>query len=166
MKKLSSKMKVLLVLAICTAFIVPSVALAGEKTRVLVNGEEFANGEYTLPVNSFKSLSSLNVTDKTNKLEFEVVNGDNSGKTKVSSAKIVLQDEKGKKGIVAISPNQFNQNVDMARGILVKEDLEGLTDFTLAIKVKGPKDGFIVLTVTEYYEGDAPCPWYDQSCND
>ena len=119
-----------------------------------------------MPVNNVRSLSSLNITDKTNKLEFEVVNGDNSGKTKVSSVKIVLLDGKSKKGIVAISPNQFNQNVGMARGTLVKKDLEGLTDFTLAIKVKGPKDGFIVLTVTEYYEGDAPCPWYDQSCND
>jgi hypothetical protein len=73
--------------------------------------------------------------------------------------KIDLLDGKGKKRAVAISPALFNQKVSNGVGTVGADDLKDLTELNLDIKVGGPKDGFIVLNVTEYFEDD--CPVWD-----
>ena len=89
-----------------------------------------------------------------------VDNGESFGKkNRVSSVKIDLLDETGKKRAVAVSPAQFNQNVSNAVGTLYEDDIKGLTDLNLEIQVRGPKGGFIVLNVTEYYEADCFPAW-------
>ncbi|MDF1526523.1 MAG: hypothetical protein P1S59_09695 [bacterium] len=166
MKSLSSRMKVLLVLAICAAFIVPSVVSAGEVENPLLKGLTFEKGDYSVPAPYARSAASLVLNKKTSKIEFMVENGDSNGKNRVSSVKIVLLDENGKERAVAITPDQFNQKVGSAVGTLGKEAIEGLTNLNLDIKVRGPKGGFMVLDVTEYYEADVVCPWYSPFCND
>ena len=165
MKKLSSKMKVVLILAICAAFILPSVALAGEVSNPLVTNLKLKRGKYKLPgdipVEFAKSSASMMLNEKTTKVEFVVDNGDLKGKDRVSSVKIDLLDKKGKKRAVAISPAQFNQNMEFSNvvGTLFADDLKDLTELNLDIKVGGPKGGYLVLNVTEYYENDGPqCP--------
>ena len=160
MKKLSSKMKILLVLAICTAFIVPSVASAEELSNQLVVNKVLTKGKITLPEAYARSIGSMTLNENITKLVFEVDNGDPSGTKRVSSVKIDLLDEKGKKRAAAISPAQFNQNVSSGVGTVGADALEGLTELNLVIRVEGPKDGFIVLNVTEYYDGE-DCPDWD-----
>ena len=159
MEKLSSRMKILLVLAICVVFIVPSLVSAGEISTPLVKDMKLTKGDYTLPSQYARSSGSLKLHENTTRVEFVVNNGDSSRKNRVSSVKIDLLDETGKKRAVAVSPAQFNQNVSNAVGTLYEDDIKGLTDLYLEIQVRGPKDGFIVLNVTEYYESDeVPCP--------
>lgn len=164
MKKISSKIKFLLIMAICGAMLFPAIASAGEKTRVLVNGIEYSKGDYTFPDKYLKASSSFKLNDKVNKLEFVVVNGDNLGKNRLSSVKIAMLDDLGNPRAVVITPDQLNQNVGKAIGTLGKDALVDLTNITLDLKVRGPKNGFITLYVTEFYEDDVPCPWWDWSC--
>jgi hypothetical protein len=164
MKKIWSKMKVLFVLAICVGLVVPAIVSAAEKTVILVNGAEFSSGDYTIPENYLKSSQNITLKENINKLEFVVVNGDSSGKSRLSSARIELLDNDGNPISVAITPDQLNQNVSKAIGTLGKDDLAGLTDIKLDLKLRGPKRGFITLYVTEFYEADEDCPWWDFSC--
>ena len=152
MKKYSSKMKIFLVLAICVAFSVPSVTSASELSNPLVEDMQLTKGNYTIPGGYARSIASLKLHANTARVEFVVDNGEGSRKNRVSSVKIDLLDETGKKRAVAISPAQFNQNVSNAVGTLYEDDIKGLTDLNLEIQVRGPKGGFIVLNVTEYYE--------------
>ncbi len=149
-------MKNMLVLAICVVFIVPSLVSAGELSNPLVKDMKLKKGDYTLPAKYARSSRSLKLNENTTKVEFVVDNGESFGKkNRVSSVKIDLLDENGKKRAVAISPAQFNQNVSNGVGTLYEDDIKGLTALNLKIQVRGPKDGFILLDVTEYYEGDA-----------
>jgi hypothetical protein len=158
-------MKAVLILAICAAFIVPTTAWAGELSNPLVRDMKLTKGKYILPAQYARSSASFNFNEKTTKVEFVVNNGDSSGKNRVSSAKIVLLDEKGSEKAIVISPHQFNQNKSIAVQTIDGDMVSGLTDLNLDIQVGGPKDGFIVLNVTEYYESDEPCPWYNPFCN-
>lgn len=160
MKKLSSRMKIMLVLAVSAAMIIPSVASAGEISNTLVKEMKLTKGKYTVPGKYVRSSGSLKFNENSTKVEFVVVNGNSSGKNRVSSVKIDLLDGNGKKKAVAISPALFNQNVSNGIGTLYEDDLKGLTELNLEIQVGGPKDGFIVLNITEYYE-DEECPDYD-----
>ena len=162
MKKLLSKMKILLVLAICAGMMVPAVAFAGEVPNPLVTDMKLTRGSHTLPGEYVRSSRSIRLNENITKLVFEVDNGEPSGKKRVSSVKIDLLDEKGKKRAAAISPAQFNQNMEFSNvvGTLGKDDISGLTELNVAIKVGGPKNSFIVLNVTEYYEEDVDvCPY-------
>jgi hypothetical protein len=152
-------MKVLLILAICMAFIVPSLALAGEVSNPLITEMTLTKGSHTIPAEYLRSSRSMSFNENITKLVFEVDNGDPSGKKRVSSVKIDLLDGKGKKRAVAISPALFNQKVSNGVGTVGADDLKDLTELNLDIKVGGPKDGFIVLNVTEYFEDD--CPVWD-----
>ena len=154
MEKLSSRMKFLLVLAICVVFTVPSLVSADEVSNPLVEDMQLTKGDYTFSSEYVRSSSRLQLNENITKVEFVVDNGKSSGKNRVSSVKIDLLDEKGKKRAVAISAAQFNQNVSNGVGTLYADDIKGLTDLNLEIQVRGPKDGFIVLNVTEYYEVD------------
>ena len=147
-------MKILLVMSICAAFIVPSVASAGEIPNPLVKEMRLERGDYTLPSDFARSSGSMKLNPKTTKVEFVVENGEPSGENWVSSVKIDVLDENGKKVATPISPKQFNQSFSNGVGSLSEDDIKGLTELKLDIKVRGPKGGFIVLNVTEYYEDD------------
>ena len=160
MKKLSSKMKVVLILAICAAMMVPAVALAEELSNPLLIDKELTKGKYTFPEEHVRSMASMTLNENITKLVFEVENGDPSGRKRVSSVKIDVLDEKGKKRATAISPALFNQNVSNGEGTLFADDLKDLTVLNLVIRVEGPKSGYIVLNVTEYYDSDEDeCPY-------
>ena len=162
MKKLSSMMRVLSVLAVCAAMMVPSVVSAGMVSRVLMDGDVYEPGRYTL---------NLNLTEETKYLEFEVVNGDGSGQNMVSSVKIALRD--GKKKIVIISPGRSRQKkFSNAFGTLGEDVIKGLTEITLDIKVRGPKkyrNRFSSHKFGSYkwkfYKADGP-KWYSNKAND
>ena len=181
MKTISSKIKVMFVLAVCAGFIVPAAVSAAENIveLVLVDGVKYESGDYTIPENflmssqsvirknhrkSFqnvvrkhhvKSLQNIDGEGNINRLEFEVING-YRGKNRLSSARIELLDNNGNPIAVAITPDQLNQNVSVARGTISKDDLAGLTDIILNLKLRGPRNGFITLSVTEFYEEDEP----------
>jgi len=181
MKSISSKIKVLLVLVVCAGFLVPAAVSVAENTveLVLVDGVKYESGDYTIPDNfmmssqsiirknhrkSFKNVVSKHHTKSSqdivgegniNRLEFEVING-YMGKNRLSSARIELLDNDGNPIAAAITPDQLNQDVSMARGTIGKDELAGLTDIKLNMKLRGPRNGFITLTVTEFYEEDEP----------
>jgi len=158
MKKLSGKMKLLLVMAICAAMMVPSVASAGSTTLV-PNAEHpegiFETGHYTLDL-------PLTVNRTTTRVDLKVVNGDGLGDDVVSSVKITLLDETGKPKEVVISPNKFSQNMDKKKnvefstinGYFLADSVEDMDNFSLDIKVGGPKNSSITLTVIENWEGN------------
>jgi len=146
MKKLSSKMKILLVLAICTAFIVPSVASADSIDVLTWESGELFPGEYILDwaVDPFKGLPMV--------VEIKVDNGDQiSGKYRVSSVKIEFTDGNGKNKEVIISPNQFDEDVGSAKVTLNRGDLlkalGGVIDPKLRIKVSGKKTNYVAVSI-------------------
>jgi len=114
----------------------PSVVSAGMVSKVLVDGDVYEPGEYTL---------DLSLTEATKYLEFEVVNGDGSGENMVSNVKIALRDGKKKwrhwkKRVVIISPYRYGQKkFSNAFGKLGEDVIKDLTEITLDIKVRGPK---------------------------
>ena len=149
MKKLSSKMKILLVLSICAALMVPAMALA-DMPNPLLTGKSYEIGDYTVDLTPLKGAQSQYVTTS---VVFEVVNGTSPGENMASSVKIALLDENGKVSEVAISPKQFNQKeFSNAVGMLGQNVVEGLSGLTLSIKVRGPKGAEISLDVTEQYK--------------
>lgn len=153
MKKLSSKMKILLVLSICAAMMVPALALA-DTQNPLLTGKSYGLGDYTVELTSLKGADTRFVTTS---VVFEVVNGTSPGKNMASSVKIALLDENGKVSEVAISPKQFNQReISNAVGTLGQNVVEGLSGLTLSIKVRGPKGATISLDVTEQYRRSWP----------
>lgn len=130
MKKLSIKMKILLVAAVCSAMMMPVAALATEADVTLLNGQVYLSGYHT---------ETLSLTGKTNRIEFEVKNGDSSGENMVSSVKISLLDEMDNVKEVIISPDQFNQReFSNALGTLIEDSVAGMTEIKIAIKVGGP----------------------------
>ena len=164
MKVIMSKMRIVFIIGICVALILPSISWAAELSNPLVKEMKLVKGKYTLPGQYARSSTDMKFNGKTTKVEFVVNNGDSSGKYRVSSARIVLLDDEGYERAVVISPNQFNQNKGIAVQTIDKDVVSGLTDLNLEIQVGGPKDGFIVLNVTEYYESDQTCPWYNPFC--
>ena len=179
MKKVPNMMKAMLVMAVCAAIAVPGIAGAAVEDVVLVN-ETYKPGRYTLDL-------SFVGDGKTESVEFNVVNGDGTRQSMVSSVKIILKS--GEEEIVVISPDQFSKrklsSIVQTLGEDVVKDME---DVTLEIKVGGGhgkykerngdarEDGFIKrwlkkanknrvkkdksihLTVTEYYENGAVWP--------
>jgi len=147
MKKLSSKMKILLVLAVCTAFIVPSIVSAA--TTQHVNEQIWSGGKYS------KTIKLQGET--TLRLDYKIINGEESGKNMVSSVKLTLRNKDGKVKIVPISPDQFNKKTEFSvlAGYFDGADLASLMDeegnVELDIKVGGQKNGSLVLTVWETY---------------
>ena len=130
MKKLSNKMKILLIVAVCSAMMMPITALAAEAEVTLLNGNVYLPGYHS---------ETLSLTGKTNRVEFEVKNGDSSGENMVSSVKISLLDEMDNVKEVIISPDQFNQReFSNALGTLIKDSVAGMTEIKIAIKVGGP----------------------------
>ena len=153
MKKLSSKMKVLLVVAICAAMMLPAVAFADATTILVPNAAYdgvFAKGHYIL--------KDLPLSTKTSFIDFAVVNGDGIGNNVVSSVKITLLDGKGKAKEVVISPNDFSQTKNgtvefsTISGQIPGDSVKGMEKMTLDLKVGGPKNSSITLTVTEYFD--------------
>ncbi len=152
MKKLSSKMKVLLVMAVCVAFIVPSVASAQSLENELLLGGVYEPGDHTVVLKPLMGTQSGFVTTS---VRFEVVNGTSPGENMASSVKIALLDENKKGKHVVISPDQFNQkNFSNALGTIGGETVEGLSILTLSIRVRGPKGAKISLDVKEHYKRD------------
>lgn len=145
MKKLSSKMKFLLVLAICAAIMVPAVASAGKTLRL---DEDYGPGKYEV---------QIPLTSKTTELVFKLTNGDGAGDNVVSSVKIALLDENGKVKEVIFSPNDFNQqNFSNAVNSLSQALVGTATNINVSIKVGGPKNCGIHLAVTEHWNGWIP----------
>ena len=167
MKKLSSKMKVVLILAICAAFIVPSVAFAGSP-NILVPNDEYPEGS---PMNTGVfgpgryTLEELPLTvGETLDISLRVVNGNGVGDDVVSSVKLTLLDEKGKPKEVVISPSDFSQNMDKKKNVefstvngqIPLDSVEGMETFSLDLKVGGPKNSYIILSVIELVPSPTP----------
>ena len=138
MKKLSSKMKILLVLSICAAMLVPALASAEVIQNLPWADKTFGPGEVTLEYRVWKEYA---------KIEFNIVNGNEDGDYRVSSVMIALLDDQGKVKEVIIRPNQFNQDVGNAKATF---SMEGLRNATFLLKIRGKKSNYIVLTVDEF----------------
>jgi len=148
MKKLSSKMKILLIMAICAAMMVPSMALAGENSLLL--GEQYGSGDYIVELKPLMGTQSRFVTTS---VAFEVVNGTSPGENMASSVMIALLEENGEVKQVVISPKQFNQkSTSNAFGTIAQNSVGSSGVLTISIRVRGPKGANIVLNVTEYYK--------------
>ena len=148
MKKISSKMKILLVMAICAAMMVPSMAFANQTigpgwSRTLHPGE--------LILDWTGNGSNLNT------INFKVDNGSN-GDNRVSSVKVTLLDDNGKVKVVIISPNKFNQDIASGSGVLNRATLDGILNPKICIKVNGKKSNFIKLTVGKSFPFQKPRP--------
>lgn len=129
MKRLSNKVKILSVLAVCAVMVLPSSASAGLVSKVLVDGVQYVPGNYTL---------DLDLTGKTDHVEFEIVNGDGTRKTMVSSVKMTLGS--GKEKVVVISPDQFKKRVlSNVFGTIGEDVVNGATSITLDLRVGGSR---------------------------
>jgi len=145
MKKLSSKMKILLVMAVCVAMVVPAVVSADPIRELPWEDQKIGPGEVILDFQMWGQ--------SPDEIEFDIDNGKSTGENRVSSVTIALLDEKGKVKEVIISPNKFNQDVGNAKATF---SMEGLSNPSFLIRVRGKKSNYIVLTVDEYLPPSDP----------
>ena len=148
MKKFSSKKRILLVMAICAAMMLPAVASA----------ELVAAGAATKVFPGDTTLELVLAPYMHTSIPYEVVNGD-SGENTISSAKVCLLDTNGEEFLVLLSPDQFNHDFGGTSGIIARSDVDaaGYTvgeSLQFSVKVRGKKTNFITLILGE--EGGGP----------
>jgi len=126
---MKTKVRIFLVLAICGVLALPNAASAVLVDNVLVNGEFYEPGKYKL---------DFSLNPNVRYVELEVVNGEDSGKNKVSGVKIYLRD--GKKKVVVISPHRHgDKRFSNARATLGDDVINGRTELSLHMKIKDSK---------------------------
>jgi hypothetical protein len=147
MKKLSSRMKFLAVVAVCSFLFLPAVSSADEvfgpvDFGVGTHSKTFYLGAKTMSFSAAPALKSLSIS---------VQNGSGKAKDRPSSAVVTVNDED------IFVQKDFNQNVtpsSLIRSILV--DDPAMDRVEVKVKVNGRKDTRLSVTITAIYEETAP----------
>jgi len=148
MKKLSSMMKLLTIVAVCSFLVLPAVSSADQvfgpvECRLGTTTETFYIGAGARSFSVAPGLKSLSIS---------VQNGSQKNKDRVSSAYVTVNGEE------IFVPNNFNQNVSSLIKTVDVSD-PAMSEIALEVKVKGKKAGRLFVTVEAIYE-EAPVTWY------
>jgi len=173
MKNLSSMMKILTVVAVCSILLLPAISSADE-TRVL-GTVEFGPGSHTETFYLGSQAMAFSAVPVLKSLSVSVQNGVRAGQkgnmndgrkgiedaqagwdknSRVSSAKIVMNGE------VIFEQKDFNQKVSSLVKTMDVDD-PGISAVDLSVKVNGNKNARLTVTVTAEYEQPAiPMAWF------
>ena len=141
MKKLSSMMKLLTIVAVCSFLILPAVSSADQvfgpvECRLGTTTETFYLGAGARSFSAAPNLKSLSIS---------VQNGSQKDKDRVSSAYVTVNGED------IFVPSNFNQNVaSLIKTVDVSDP--AMSAIAMEVKVKGKKAGRLFVTVKAIYE--------------
>ena len=149
MKKVSSSIKFLAVVAVCSFLFLPAVSSADEvfgpvDFGVGTHTETFYLGARTMSFSASPSLKSLSIA---------VQNGTRKDKERVSSAVVTVNGED------IFIQKDFNQNVSSLIKTVDVDD-PAMTEVVMTVKVRGKKTAMLSVSVTAIYEEALDFPWY------
>ena len=150
MRVISSKMKFLILVTLCSFLFAPAVSSA----RVVVLGTvDFGPGEHATTFDLGAKAMFLKASPVLKSLSISIQNGSQKGKDRASSAVVSLCDEE------IFVQKDFNQNVssliktmDVADPTMDKVELD--------VNIKGNKNSRLYFTVSAIYEEVADVPWF------
>ena len=151
MDKISAKMKILTLVAICSFLILPAISAAGE---VELGTVEFGPGDHTESFSIGAKTMYMTASPALKSISVSVQNGTKRGKDRVSSAVVSVNGEE-----LFVQKN-FNQNtVSSLIGEINVTD-PAMDNVELSVRVKGRRDARLYITVTAIYEEFANVPWF------
>ena len=154
MGKLSSRMKFLTLVAVCSFLFLPAVSTAGE---VPLGTLEFGVGLDT----KYLELDAPTATSVLKELAVSVQNGSRKGKDRPSSAVVTVNGEE------IFGQKNFNQNTSassLLKTVLV--DDPAISEVEVTVKINGRKGVRLSVSITAIYEESAPpdiatpCVWF------
>jgi hypothetical protein len=158
MRVISSKIKILILVTLCSFLFAPAVSTARE---VVLGTVDFGPGSHTTTFN-LGSKATFNLganavflTDSSvlKSLSVSIQNGSQKGKDRASSAVVSLCDEE------IFVQKDFNQNVSSL--IKTMDVVDPTIDkVELDVNIKGNKNARLYFTVSAIYEEVADVPWF------
>ena len=155
MEKLSSRMKILAVVAVCSFLFLPAVSSADK----VFGPVDFGVGTHSKTFYLGAVAKSFSAPPALKSLSISVQNGTRKDKDRVSSAVVIVNGED------IFIQKDFNQNVSSLFKTIDVDD-PAMSAVELSAKVKGSKNAKLSVTVTAVYEDSAPptpvvqVPWY------
>ena len=154
MKKLSSQLKILALVAVICFLMVPAASAAYEYKEI--GTVEFGPGIQTevFQLGTSATRVSFNTGSDLKSLIISVQNGSERGKDRVSSAVISVNGEE------IFAQKHFSQNVSsLTRTIDVNDP--GMSELVMTVQVNSHKNAYLSVTVTGVYENTSPqIPWF------
>jgi hypothetical protein len=145
MEKLSSRMKILAVVAVCSFLFLPAVSSADE----VLGPVDFGVGTHSKTFYLGAVAMSFSAPPALKSLSISVQNGTRKDKDRVSSAVVIVNDED------IFTQKDFNQNVSSLIKSVEVDD-PAMTEVVLAVKVSGKKTARLSVSITAIYEETAP----------
>ncbi len=144
MKKLSTKMRILILVATCSLLLLPIISQADEYWEL--GTVEFGPGTNTKTFSLVRGAMTMTATPDLKSIIISAQNGTNKGKDRVSSAVVSLNEQE------VFSQKHFNQNVVSGLSRTITIGAPDLEEVVLTAKVNGRKNARLFVTVTAVFE--------------